>query len=263
MLFQIAADTKAPVTADNIKSVAFLLESWGVDSIADHIVNSLDAKFTHIIDSLDSTVTNLESREEELGESTMTIANTVLQLVETTNDSSKSIGDAADRVRNQVDRQLANQTSAPNVQPGDVAAPLSYAAAAAKTHIPLAHVSAVAKQDERKCQIIIQPDPDSRESFRALSELEIIVKATLAYDAIEQGEDAAPSDLRFVGARKLAAGDIILDLNTVQAADWLKKAGTRPLFMQKFSATSTFKEHEYRVLAEFIPSPFRMTNSQH
>jgi hypothetical protein len=41
ILFQIAADAKAPVVADNIKAVAFLLESLGVDSLSDRIVSSI------------------------------------------------------------------------------------------------------------------------------------------------------------------------------------------------------------------------------
>ena len=227
-----------------------------MDSITDRIANSMEAKFTRIIDSLDSAVTSLESRDDELGETAMTISNAVLQLVEATNDSSRSIGDAADRVRNQVDRQVSAQTLALNAQTDSNPAPLSYAAATAKTHVPLVHAGAVAKQDERTRQIIIQPDADSLESFRALSELELIAKAALAFDAIEQGEDEAPSDLRFVGARKRAAGTIILDLNTTQSANWLKKTDIRPLFMQQFSARSTFKDHEYRVLAEFVPVTF-------
>src|ERR1700692_723674 len=94
------------------------------------------------------------------------------------------------------------------------------------------------------------------ESFRALSELELIAKATLAFDAIEQGENTAPADLRFVGAKKLAAGTVILDLNSTEAANWIKTPVVRRLFMLQFSARSTFKDHEYKVLAEFVPVTF-------
>jgi len=87
-------------------------------------------------------------------------------------------------------------------------------------------------------------------SFRSLTELELVAKAKLAYDAIEQGDNAAPLDLRFVGAKNLAAGMVILDLNSTEAANWIKTPAVRQMFMLQFSATSTFKDHEYRTLAQ-------------
>jgi len=171
-----------------------------------------------------------------MGESVSTISNVVLQLVKVTNDSSRSIGDAADRVRNQVDRQISAQVHTPIKQAGGNSAPHMHAAFTPQTQVPLVHTGTVAKQDEHTHQIIIQPDADSLESFHSLSELELIAKETLVYDTIEQGEDTALSDLHFVGARKLAAGMIVLDLNTTQAASWIKKPEIHTLFMQQFSA---------------------------
>jgi hypothetical protein len=165
ILFQIAAEAKTPTIADNIKVAAFLIETLGVDSITERIMGSMDAKFMRIFDSLDAAVANLESRDEEMGESASTISNAVLQLIEVTNDSSKSLGDAADRVRNQVDRQALAQANTTDEQPRGDTDQHSYAAVTARTHVPLAHANAVAKQDERTRQIVIQPDVDSLESF--------------------------------------------------------------------------------------------------
>lgn len=80
----------------------------------------------------------------------------------------------------------------------------------------------------------------------------MIAKATLVFDTIEQGENIAPTDLSFVGAKKLAMGMVILDLNSTQAANWIKQPEICLLFMLQFSTRSVLRDHEYRVLTEFI-----------
>lgn len=256
ILFQIVADSKVPLLADNIKSVAFLLETLEVDSISDQIANSVNVKIKGTLDSLVSSAANLESCDEELGLSVSVISNVALQLAETTNESSSSINDTAGRLQNQIAKQLSSPVMAPQENPGINPIPLTYAAATAQPHIPPSHTNAIVRHEVRLHQIIIQPAPDSVDNFRPLSELELVSKATLAFEAIEKGEHNAPKDLQFVSAKKLAAGSIILDLNSVEAAVWLKRVDVCPLFMQQFSATSVFKEHEFRVLAEFVPVSF-------
>lgn len=78
----------------------------------------------------------------------MTISNAVLQLIRVINDSSKSLGDAADKVQNQVERQLSAQTNTLDSQPGGDTTQCSYTAVTAQTWVPLAHASTVAKQDK-------------------------------------------------------------------------------------------------------------------
>lgn len=251
MLFQIAAEAKLPALADSIKAVAFLLEAMSVDSISDRVVKSIDAKLLALFDSIESSVANLETKDEELGESAQAIANAALQISESTNDSSRSINEAADRLRIHLDKQSTDASDTSNMQNP----PRSYAAAA-KARIPLAHASAVSKHEERARQIIIQPSSDALEGFRQLSELELTAKATIAFESITQTDKPAPQDFRFVGARKLAAGSVILDLISADAATWLKDKEIHPSFMQHFSARSTLKEHEFKVLAEFVPVTF-------
>jgi len=78
----------------------------------------------------------------------------------------------------------------------------------------------------------------------------------LAFEAIPQNNPLTPSDFHFVGAKKLNKGSIILDMNSEQAANWIKSSGVHQSFMQHFSAVSVFKEHEFRVMAEFVSVSF-------
>jgi len=75
ILFQIAAEAKLPALADSIKAVAFLIESLGIDSISDRVVNSIDAKLLSLFESIESSVASLKAKDEELGESAQAIAN--------------------------------------------------------------------------------------------------------------------------------------------------------------------------------------------
>ena len=211
------------------------------------MVNSIEAKLSGLFESIELSVDNPEAKDEQLGESAQAIANVALQITESTNDSSHSINDAADRLCNHINKQ-AKETSSTQVMQNP---PTSYVAAA-RSRIPLAHASAISKHDERARQIIIQPFPDALEGFCQLSELEQIVKATLAFELITHADKRAPQGFRFVGAKKLVAGSIILDLLLTDAAAWLKDKDIQPLFMQHFSARSTLKEHEFKALAEFV-----------
>jgi hypothetical protein len=167
------------------------------------------------------------------------------------------LNDAADRLRNHIDKQNTIQANAQAVpvQNNPSTRSVSYAATA-QSHIPLAHANAIGRHSERSRQVIIQPALDAIDSFRGLTELELIAKASLAFEAIPQSEPPAPPDFRFVGAKKLAKGSLILDMNSESAANWLKSSGVRQSFMQHFSAVSVLKEHEFRVLAEFVPVTF-------
>jgi hypothetical protein len=52
------------------------------------------------------------------------------------------------------------------------------------------------------------------------------------------------------------ANTIILDLNSVKAASWLKQPDVCINFMQHFIATSVLKDFKYQALAEFVPITF-------
>lgn len=54
-------EAKTMTIADNIKAVAFLIETLGVDSIMECIMGSMEAKFMHIFDLLNAVVADLES----------------------------------------------------------------------------------------------------------------------------------------------------------------------------------------------------------
>jgi hypothetical protein len=265
ILFQIASNAKTPLLTDNIKAVAFLLEGLAFDIAADRIFRALDLKLENVLDLLTVSASKFEDLQQELAGNIDAFINTGTHLMEGNDSARQSLVEVTEDLQLHVEK-IANAPilSAPastsaSVQPDTISNnPLLTYAAAAQRPPPLAHATAVARYDERLRQIVILPDLESPESqgLHMLSELELTTKAKLALDAIQLQDNPAPDSTRFVGAKKLAAGTIILDLNSTEAANWLRQPTVRAAFMQRFSATASFKDHEYRVLAEFVPVSF-------
>lgn len=246
--------------SDNIKAVAFLLEAITVDSLLDRIVNSADLKLKDSLDSLTTLSDRLDDRQQELVENTAALINAGFQLLEYNGKLSRSLEDLTGRLGNRMAPTPAGLEEEGGSMPFmNGSNPATYAAVSQR-FLPPSHVSVLAKHNERARQIIIQPAPDVPEtlSLRSLSELELITKATLAFNSVDQGVSPAPENLRFVGAKKLAAGGIILDLNSADAASWFKGPAICGAFMQHFSAMSSMKDLDFRVLIEFVPIAFTL-----
>jgi hypothetical protein len=268
ILFQIASDAKTPLLTDNIKAVAFLLEGLAFDMAADRIFRAVDLKLENVLDSLTVSASRFEDLQQELARSVDAFINAGTHMMEGNDSARQSLVEVMEDLQLHVEKianvPVLSGPIIPNMltHPDSVSVnnpPLTYAAVAQRPP-PLMHATAVARYDERLRQIAIQPDPESTESqgLHMLSKLELTTKAKLALDAIHLQDNPAPDGTHLVGAKKLAAGTIILDLNSMEAANWLRQPAVCAAFMQWFSATATFKDHEFRVLAEFIPVSFSL-----
>jgi hypothetical protein len=255
ILFQIVADAKAPLLSDNIKAVAFLLEAITIDAISDRIVDSVDLKLKSSLDSWTTSSDRLDDQQQELAENTAALVNAGMQLLENNKKLSQSLDDVTGSLRDRVALDSVGLGEGGSMPSINGPSPVTYAAVS-QCFLPPSHASVLAKHDERTRQIIIQPVPDAPEtqSLSSLLELELITKAMLAFNYVDQGVSPAPPNLRFVGTKKLAAGGVILDLNSADAASWLKGSVICQAFMQHFSAMSSMRDLEFRVLAKSHPS---------
>lgn len=114
ILFQIAADAKVPLVADNIKVVAFLLEAVEIDLISDCLVELINTKLMAPLDSMDSSINRLEAWGEEMENAVAASANVALQLKELGNDMTHAISDTTDSLHNFISgSNLTQHQSAP------------------------------------------------------------------------------------------------------------------------------------------------------
>ena len=99
--------------------------------------------------------------------------------------------------------------------------------------------------------------PDAPSSgLKELSEKELVEKAALAADQLEQEGTETDTLIHFVGARKLRNGGVIYELDMAEGANRLKENANMTRFLQAFSATSVIKHRTYPVIAEYAPISF-------
>ena len=75
-----------------------------------------------------------------------------------------------------------------------------------------------------------------------LAEEELIEKARVALEQMEQGDESISTPIQFVGARKLRNGGVTYEMGSPDAAHWLQSGASMPRFLQVFSATSVIKQ---------------------
>ena len=94
------------------------------------------------------------------------------------------------------------------------------------------------------------------QGLTSLTETELVVKANTAFDLMDTETEQAPAVFRFVAAKKLARGGVLFNLNSVEAASWIRRPNVREAFMGKFGGMSRMRDIECKVLGEFIPVGF-------
>jgi hypothetical protein len=104
-------------------------------------------------------------------------------------------------------------------------------------------------------QVIIDKAPDvTTNGMMNLTEKELVTKANLAIKMMN--DDSMLRGTTFVGATKLRNGGTILQLNSKDAADWLRGEDTANTFIGQLGGTSTMKTRPLNTVVEFIPITF-------
>ncbi|KAF9803141.1 hypothetical protein IEO21_09754 [Rhodonia placenta] len=137
--------------------------------------------------------------------------------------------------------------------------------AAARRNVPAVHTRVVAQGDARCCQVLIDRDPKAAgDGIHNLSERELVVKASIALDNMgEDGADAPDGGIVFRSARRLKNGGVIFEINTVAAADWLRKPDVMHHFISFYDGgNSVAKGYRYPIIVKFVSTNFDLT-SQH
>jgi hypothetical protein len=87
--------------------------------------------------------------------------------------------------------------------------------------IPAEHAASIAKGDMRERQIVIQTDLQaSMQSLASLSERELVEKANVAWDMMDEGPEEKPGGVVFVGAAKTRIGSVIYTMISDAAAKY-------------------------------------------
>ena len=87
-----------------------------------------------------------------------------------------------------------------------------------------------------------------------LTEKQLVEKANLGMGMMMEGEDSRPEGVKFIGANKeRGLGGVSYELNTEEAATWLKVKATMSDFLSNMGFTTDFREQMYEVVMDWIP----------
>jgi hypothetical protein len=123
---------------------------------------------------------------------------------------------------------------------------------------PQAEARAKALADE--CNVILDIDNDATESVAALSEQDLVNRATAAIDRVGIQAGDKPEGFAFVAATKLAHGSIRYRMTDRASADWLKKPDVRVVFADTFGGGGHLRDKAYAVIIEYASTEFDPTN---
>lgn len=134
----------------------------------------------------------------------------------------------------------------------------SYAAAAAKSTIPAEHVLHVTRGENHLRSVFIDPKLGSKSTTESLTERELLQKATLTLDTMTGDATAdSPDDTRFTSVKKLRNGGALLELNSAEAATWLRQPDVLEMFVQAWDGgQSKARMYNFPVIAKFVPTAF-------
>lgn len=102
----------------------------------------------------------------------------------------------------------------------------------------------------------IQLEIDSN-TFAGLNNKDIKQRATETLRLMHLEAEDRPEDFEFVNARVLRSGRIMLEVNTMNAAEWIKQPDVMNSFLQHFCFGARFKDTGYPILAENVPVEFQ------
>ena len=136
--------------------------------------------------------------------------------------------------------------------------PDSYADRTRRT-IPAMHATAVAKAElqKRKIRLIKAAGLADGDGMGELTERQWVEKANAALGLLVGHEDNKLADVLFVGVSKEREGrGVIFEMNSGEAARWLKDKQVMEEFLVKMGPVVDFKVQTYEVVIDWVPVSF-------
>ncbi|KAJ7217550.1 hypothetical protein C8J57DRAFT_1537679 [Mycena rebaudengoi] len=260
VLLRIVADGGGATANDGLRAVAVMLERRRIDRALDDIRDEL----TELVDLVAEAAQKTEEKETREDTTTHTLLEAAGVLMRTVDEQVEAVRGATDKLELAASRaadavlDLREAKEIPSPQPGDEdelgdpkvpipstsgQTPLgSYAVVAAKAalHKPQTRAGESGGKGDRNTSY---PCPR-------------VAKARLAMEAVRtsMGDDTAPAGSVVVGARVLQSGDVVLQMNSVQAADWQRR--NMRAFLEAMGGTSALKHRRTSLVVEYVPTSF-------
>ena len=123
-------------------------------------------------------------------------------------------------------------------------------------HLPSNHAATISRAEQKARQVLFRPIPGlPPHKLGDLTHEQLVKKANVALETLAGSRDL-PKGMTFLGVNLLTRGDIVFDLNSKGAADWLKRDEIRKKYMEGFGALTEIIDREHLVVIENVPVNF-------
>ena len=247
--FGITNKLPKPVT-DGIRAVAFLIEDAHGQQTATNITEIVKTQLQEQMETFTADMEAMRDAVEHVTEA----AKTITKKMDEFNDGFQETADQLAQAT--IDLTEKTAETANTTTPTPIQAPTTYATVA-QLYERNNHAEVIARGVTADKQILIQKEKNTTDNAQPeLTEKELVTKANTALDLMGWEGLDKPRHTTFVAAKKLRNGDTLYQVNSIEAAEWMRQKDVQEAFMKFYDGTSTIRNKLHYVIAEFVPITF-------
>lgn len=237
-------------TASIMTAIAFLITTNLQDGIAQGVAKSITELLQHSIASMTVGVReDLELHAKRLAETAESQANIAQDMQRTQEEMAESARNAATQVR--AYSQVAATPPLPQPIP---------------PRPPVTHSQLQIQNRERikRRQVLVDFEKTEELQLEVMDEKTLTRKATDAlYTVFAAATGPKPDEVKLKSGVLLRNGGLLLELNSSEAANWLRSGGVTSSFLDNLGSGASIKNRTYQVIVQFVPVTFDPTNDDH
>lgn len=255
---QLSQQTKlsAKQASEGFRALSYLIfdlhQKRTVEVITDVIAKAISVATKRVRDELDVAT-------EQLASAVVTSTNTVGELREECQSVVAELKDAVEEVTTSLGNvEAVHKRGAQSVGEGGTDAAVGSYANRVKGKVPAMHATVVAKAELQKRKIrLIKATGLGGDGLGDLTEKQWVEKANIALSLMEGHEEDKPDAVSFVGVTKEREDrGVIFEMNSWEAAGWLRDKRVMAAFLAKMGSTVDFKGQTYEVVVDWVPVSF-------
>ena len=233
--------TRSPkALTDGIRVVVFLLEDASTQHIADTITATVKSQLQECIEAFTTEVETMRDAVEHVTVAAKDFKGKMANL----NDGFEGFQETADQLMHATHKLTEKETENANANTAIMMPPtqnhqVTYTTVTQQQGPPVHAASVIVRGEITDKQILIQKDPNiTNNALETLSEKDLVVKANTTLDLMGIEATDKPEGTTFVSAQKLCNGNILYQLNSKNAADWIKQPEVQAVFTANYGSTS-------------------------
>ena len=241
-LLHITQLPNVPKTAiEAIRSVAFILEEDSQNQAAETISSKVVAAIAPHIGILHVTVDELKLHTETLPQSNQNLTNAITNLSSSIDDTKNTV----ESLKEKLDKAYSSPPSQSTTNTPSYSSIVKSA-----PHQSMKLQNALTRTEVRNRQVLIEPSPGESLHTPDNTNTSITDKLTKAINSICKTEDPIITIKAII---LLNSRGILIELNTKEAADWIRKPQTKELLLKELDIQANIKERLYSIIVPYVP----------